>query len=56
MQIITAQDRIDFYLEKTGVTAYFSCGPVFSLHRYLPGELLTSPFEKTRYHSIVVPP
>ena len=54
MNIISSPERIDAYLKQYQIAELFSCSPVFTLRRYLPGELLTSPFAKTRYLQFVV--
>lgn len=54
MNIVSSPERIDAYLRKYQIAELFSCSPVFTLRRYLPGELLTSPFSKNRLLQFIV--
>ena len=54
MNIVSSPEKIDAYLRKYQITELFSCNPVFTLRRYLSGELLTSPFSKTRLLQFIV--
>ena len=54
MEMIRDQEKVSAYLKKYHIAEYFSCNPVFTLRRYLPGELLASPFSKTQYLQFIV--
>ena len=54
MEVINAPAKVDFYLKQHGIEEYFSCDPVFTLCRYAQGELLASPFTKSRFLQFVV--
>jgi len=54
MNIVSSPDRVDAYLKEYRIAEFFSCDPVFTLRRYLPGEMLTSPFAQTRLLQFIV--
>lgn len=54
MVSISSPERIEKYLKQFQIMDHFSCDPVFTMRRYLPGELLTSPFQETRDVQFIV--
>ena len=55
MHRIPSSCKIPYYIKKYDVMRYFSTSePVFTLHHYLPGELLASPFEECEFVQIIV--
>lgn len=55
MYSISSSSKINYYLKKYNIADCFgSSSPVFTLHHYLPGELLASPFEVNPYLQFIV--
>ena len=54
MEVIAAPSRVEAYLKKYGIQEHFSCRPAFALRHYSPGELLASPFARTRFLQFIV--
>ncbi|MBQ9045908.1 MAG: hypothetical protein IJ112_08195 [Oscillospiraceae bacterium] len=54
MTTISDPKRVDRYLEQFQILEHFSCKPAFTLRRYLPGELLASPFQETTALQFIV--
>ncbi|MBQ9612202.1 MAG: hypothetical protein IJV14_06390 [Lachnospiraceae bacterium] len=54
MVVLSSSEQIEKYLKRFHIQEHFSCDPAFSLRRYLPGELLTSPFEEDHAVQFIV--